>query len=288
MSVSIMGDGFIDIILPIQGIKSGKTYHREILTLNGGVANVAVQIAKLGENVKFIGKVGSDILGRQFKENLNGVGVKDLTFIDEKYATGICASLICNGERTMIAQRGANDHLTKNEILSCIDEILNSKIVYFSGYSLLSEKTSESVLCAIENAHNNKCKIYFNPGAQNIISPTFKKIIRDFVDVLILNFDEAKVFTKKTDINDILYLLSDFAELVVVTLGMNGCVLYINGKLQYVQTTTSKVEDTTGAGDAFSAGFIVGRLRGMDYIECAKLGNETATIFLHDKVELMI
>ena len=288
MSVTIIGDGFIDIILPIQGIKSGETHHREIFTSNGGVANVAVQIAKLGENVKFIGKVGNDILGRQFKGNLGYVGVKDLTFIDEKYATGICASLICNGERTMIARRGANDYLTMNEILGCIDEIQNSKIVYFSGYSLLSKKTSASVLYAIETAKNNKCKIYFNPGAQNIISPTFKEIIRDFVDVLILNLDEAKAFTKKTDINKILCVLSDFAKLVVVTLGMNGCVLCINGNLQYVQTTTSKVEDTTGAGDAFSAGFIVGRLRGMDYIECAKFGNESATMFLHKKMEFTI
>ena len=151
MSVTVIGDAFVDLIVPIQGIKRGETYHRKILVSCGGTANVAVQISKLGESAKFLGKVGNDILGKYFKQNLRDNGVKDLTVVDQRNPTGICVSLIYeDGERTMIADRGANDFLSKEDVLAYIDEIVDSKIVYFSGYSLLSEVSSEAVLYLIK------------------------------------------------------------------------------------------------------------------------------------------
>ena len=289
MSVTVIGDAFVDIIVPIQGIKPGETHHREIVVLCGGVANVAVQIAKLGETVKFVGKVGKDVLGRYFKENLEVAGVKDLTFVDEKYTTGVCVSLAYEGgERAMIACRGTNDYLTKDEISKCIDEILNSKIVYFSGYSLTSEKTSESVMYAIKEAHNSGCKIYFNPGAPNLIKPAFKKVIRDLVDVLILNFDEAKYLCGKAEINELLSVLNKYVELAVVTLGKDGCILCREGDFVHIPTEVLKVKDTTGAGDSFAAGFIVGKVRKLPDEECARFGNYVAAEFLKEKQRLLI
>jgi sugar/nucleoside kinase (ribokinase family) len=287
LSVTVIGDAFVDLIVPIQGIKRGETYHRKILVSCGGTANVAVQISKLGESAKFLGKVGNDILGKYFKQNLRDNGVKDLTVVDQRNPTGICVSLIYeDGERTMIADRGANDFLSKEDVLAYIDEIVDSKIVYFSGYSLLSEVSSEAVLYLIKECYR-KCDVYFNPGAPNLINRMFfRKVIHDFVDILILNEEEAKALSGKVDLKDALSVLNDMVDLAVVTRGRKGCVVLKAGDVFHVKSEQIDAFDTTGAGDAFAAGFIVGKLRGFDHVECAMLGNKTAMAFLKEKTEV--
>ena len=288
MSVTVIGDAFIDVIVPVQGIKPGETYHRKIITLCGGTANVAVQIAKMDEESKFVGKVGSDSFGEYFRQNLRINGVEDLTFMDYENPTGLCISLSYDdGERMMVANRGANDYLKEEEAMSYIDKIIDSKIVYFSGYSLLSKKTSESVLYAIAECHKQNCDIYFNPGAPNLIKEDFKEIIYDFVDVLILNMEEAKNMTKKDKIEEIAKTLSTIADTVVITMNDEGCVLSKEEGYIPIETEKSNAVDTTGAGDAFAAGFIVGRLKDMDDVKCGRLGNETAANFLKEKMEVL-
>ena len=288
MSVTVIGDAFIDIIVPTQGIKPGETHHRKIMALCGGTANVAVQIAKLGEKSKFVGKVGDDAFGKYFRQNLKINKVKDLTFIDDKNPTGLCVSLSYeNGERTMVANRGANDFLKKEKIRSCIDEITDSKIIYFSGYSLLSRKSAESILYAIEECHKQNCKIYFNPGASNLIKEDFKEVISNFIDVLILNMEEAKNMTKRDKIGDILKSLNSMVNTLVITMGEDGCVISEGDSYMQVKTEKLGALDTTGAGDAFAAGFTVGKLKGKSIVDSAKLGNETAANFLNEKKEIL-
>jgi len=285
MWVTVLGDAMIDIIIPIHNIKPGETYYRKISITCGGVANVAIQLAKLGESVNFVGNVGDDIFGRYFKEYLKSVGVRDLTFIDDKHNTGTCVSLTYeNGERTMIVNKGANNYLSMNDISKCIDDIINSKIIYFSGYSLIHEIPFKSVVYAVEKAKKNGCKIYFNPGAPNIINERFRKIVKKFVDVLILNFDEARAFSEENEIQRVSKALAKNVELVVITLGEHGALLCNSSDIQHVPTTPLNVEDTTGAGDAFAAGFIAGKIRGLNDHECVKLGNSSALKFLKEKI----
>ena len=285
MSVTVIGEAFIDVIVPAWSIKRGETYHREIRIFVGGLANVAIEISKMREEAKFVGKIGDDPFGMFLRQTLKQYGVKDLIFVDKILQTGLCISLVYEGgERTMIADRGANDNLSTEEIESCIDEIRSSKIAYFSGYSLQRGKTKESVLKCIEDCHEHGVEIYFNPGAPNLIKKDFREIIRNFIDVLILNEDEAKKLTRGGDTT--FESLNELVDLAVVTKGKYGCTLIKNGNAVNVKTKEIKVQNTTGAGDAFSAGFIVGKLRGMDDIECAKLGNQTAAKFLEERKEV--
>ena len=280
--MAVIGEAFIDVIVPAWSIKRGETYHREIRIFVGGLANVAIEISKMGEEAKFVGKIGDDLFGKFLRQTLKQYGVKDLIFVDKILQTGLCISLVYeNGERTMIADRGANDNLSIEEIESCIDEIKNSRIAYFSGYSLQRGETRESVLKCIKDCHEHGVEIYFNPGAPNLIKKDFREIIRNFVDVLILNEDEAKKLTRGGDTS--FESLNELVDLAVVTKGKYGCTLIKNGNAVNVKTKEIKVQNTTGAGDAFSAGFIVGKLRGMDDIECAKLGNQTAARFLEER-----
>ena len=286
MSVTVIGDAFVDIIVPAQGIKPGETYHRKIITLCGGTANVAVQIVKLGEKAKFVGKVGDDAFGDYFRQNLRIDEVEDLTSVDDEEPTGLCVSMTYDGgERAMVATRGANDFLKMEELKSCINVVAGSKIVYFSGYSLLSKENAESVLYAIEECHKQNCKVYFNPGAPNLVKEDFKQIIYDFVDVLILNIEEARNMTKRNNLEEIAKSLKDMVDTAVITMGEDGCVVSKNEDYFHIKPEKLNVSDTTGAGDAFAAGFIVGKLKGRKDEDCARLGNETAANFLQQKME---
>ena len=281
MSVVVVGEAFVDLIVPVWHVKRGETYHREIRILVGGLANIAVEIAKIGVEAGFIGKIGSEPFGVFLKQALRESGVKDMTFVDPMARTGLCISLVYeDGERTMIADRGANDNLSVEEIEGCMDEIRSSRIAYFSGYSLQQGETRESVLKCMEYCRKYSVKVYFNPGAPNLIKEDFREIIRDLVDVLILNEDEARRLlgysTKFEDLNELV-------KLAVVTRGRYGCTLVKNGKAIEVGTKEIKAQNTTGAGDAFAAGFIIGRLRGLDEVECAKLGNQIAAKFLRER-----
>jgi len=284
MGVAVIGETFIDVIVPAWSIKRGETYHREIRVFIGGLANVAIEISKMGEEAKFVGKVGNDPFGMFLRQTLKQYGVKDLIFVDKILQTGLCISLVYeDGERTMIADRGANDNLSIEEIESCINEIKNSGIAYFSGYSLQRGETRESVLKCIKDCHEHGVEIYFNPGAPNLIKKDFRQIIRNFVDVLILNEDEAKKLARREDIN--FESLNELVDMAIVTRRKDGCTLIKNRKVIDVKTKEIKVQNTTGAGDAFSAGFIVGRLRGLNEVECANLGNQTAARFLEERKE---
>lgn len=282
MLVTVIGDALIDITVPVSGIKPGDTYHRDISVSCGGTANVAIQIAKLGEKVTLVGRVGNDPLGLYFVDNLKKNGVSDLIFFDNDHPTGLCVSMVYeDGERSMVASRGANDYWSKEEVNTHLDQIIKSRLVCFSGYSLLNN--SDTILYLMERCHR-KTEVWFNPGAPNLIRDSFQGIIRDFVDVLIMNLDEARSITNKSEINKVRAELEKMVDLSVITLGKAGCIV-ATGK-EWIQAPVDNLiagADTTGAGDVFSAGFIVGRLRGMDELQCARLGHEVAASFLKEK-----
>ena len=288
MSVAIVGDAFVDIALPVHSIQPGKTYHRNMLVGCGGTANVAIQLAKAGERVKFVGKVGNDALGRYFKETLRRNGVEDITFVDDACQTGLCICLVYqDGERSMVADRGANDYLTKEEVEPYLRQIREAQVVYFSGYSLVTQRNAEAINYIAQKCSEGNRQICFNPGASNTINEEVIHFIHKFADILLLNLEEAKSIAGKNGIDGVVSKISKLVSLAVITMGREGCVVVKEGGHTFVKTKaiTSAI-DTTGAGDAFSAGFLLGILRHMGEIKSAQLGHEMATNFLKEKVRL--
>lgn len=282
MAITVIGDAFIDVLAPIHGVKPGETYHRNISIACGGTANVAIQVAKLGEKAKFMGKVGNDAPGRYFVENLEKNNVEALMLYDDKHPTGLCVSLVYEDrERSMVANRGANDNWTKDGVNVYLDRIVKSRFAYFSGYSLVNN--SDTILYIMGKCRGN-CEVWFNPGAPNIIKDSFVRIIHNFVDVLVMNLDEARSIAKKNELEQIVAELGKLVALSVITLGKRGCIISTGKEWSQVpQDSLIENADTTGAGDAFSAGFMVGRLRGMDKVECARSGHKAAASFLKGK-----
>ena len=278
MSVAVIGDAFIDIIVPTYSIRAGETYQRDVVVSCGGTANVAVWLSRIGQNAMFIGAVGDDLFGEFFKRDLDKEHVSHLLAIDRDYPTGVCASLVGErGERTMMVSRGANDYLSKKHIDEHLEQMLDCELIYLTGYSFISDLTQSSIEYLLKQCKKYECEVWFNPGAQNILNSISTDIIKEYVDVLILNIGEAKELTRQRDANAILNHLEHLSNFIVMTMGSEGCLLLNNGEVVHMPAmNVANVVDTTGAGDAFAAGFIVGYLDNKTLKKCIILGHETA------------
>ena len=276
MTISVVGDALIDIIAPVEKLMPGSTYHRDIHLSFGGLANVAVWVARLGERVQFMGKVGNDYFGWQFRRKLNKEGVTDYTLTSKSRPTGICLCLVdARGERTMIASHGANDSLTKNDAKRWLPKLRDSARIYFSGYSFIPPRVGEVIHFLMQELKGHT-EIWFNPGSPDLALST-KDIIKTYCDVLILNEEEARRLTQKTVWEEIDTCLAELASLTILTLGARGSRAIEKDKaIEVPAYPVDEVVDTTGAGDAFSAGAIVGREKGLSLEECLSLGNKIA------------
>jgi ribokinase len=286
MTITILGDAFIDITVPVGRTNPGETHVRNISFNCGGTANVSHGITQLGEKAGFLGKIGNDIFGKYFKNFLKDSKIKDITIIDKKHATGVCISMVnMNGERTMLVDRGANDFFVEKEYAKKLPILFNSEILYVSGYSLQSHNNVEVIEKILNKCQKKNIKIFFNPGAPNIITQTHITFLKKYADILILNFDEARKITNATSRDHIVKKLTKFIDTAVITCGSEGCLLVQSDLVSMINTPKINALDTTGAGDAFSSGFIVGLIKNHSLVESCEIGNEYAGNIIVQKTE---
>ncbi|MDY6834480.1 MAG: carbohydrate kinase family protein [Chloroflexota bacterium] len=274
-SLCVIGDAFFDVCVPTHHLVKGGAFSRNISISPGGTANVSVWASRLGIISKFIGKVGNDPLGHAFRNDLKNEKVADLTLTDNIHSTGICVSLIDEeGNRTMVTSRGANDHWVIGEMEGLLGYIEGCKILYTVGYSLISERNAMVLETLVRSAKEKGSEIWFNPGAYNIIGDRCISFMSNLVDVLILNLDEGRFLTGEDSVITIIDALSKKVATVIMTLGEKGSVA--SSTKEYVLSDSihvSPVVDTTGAGDAFTAGFISARMTQCDLKQSCELAH---------------
>jgi len=279
MKAIVIGDACIDILVPFRNISPEGTNHRNIKLSCGGTANVAVWASRLGSNVGFLGKIGNDPLGELYKKTLMNENVLDYTIIDSLNSTSINISLVdSEGNRTMITNRGANNNLNRFDIIKQKEKILNCNIVFISGYLLQSKSGRKAIKFLLNKLINKNMKIWFNPGAYNIIDiDIYRDLFINKFDVLILNYKEAKSLTNETVENKILSKLKNYAKTILITKGSEGCLAMNGSKTFYIPSKkVENVTDTTGAGDAFAAGLIYGKMKSMAIHESCEIAHNTA------------
>ena len=266
MDCTVIGDIFFDIIVQKNAlfsnmVKGGVSYADSIQILHGGMGNVAAGIAHLGGTSNFIGKSGNDELGLLYRNCLTESNVHTNIFLDSDNPTGLCISLVDDkSERSLLVHRGANDYLNISEIENCTNEIIKSKYMFVSGFSLVDSSLRKSILTAIDIAKSGNVKIIFDPGAYNIITK-YKEHVKKVLsmsDIFVPNFDEARCITDSNIIDDILLKLGDMVSIVALKLGRQGCIIKKNHKIIKSKGLKVNCIDTTGAGDAFVAALIFG------------------------------
>ena len=245
-------------------------------TCGGSAANTAVGLARLGCKVGFIGKVGCDIEGdlliQDFcKEGVNTDGVVRagqgksgvvLGFVDKK------------GARALYIDSGVNDILTFDEVN--VEYASQAQFLHLTSFvGEKSFQTQKKLLGIIPSS----VKVSFDPGAlyarkgYSALEPILKRSY-----VLMPNAIELELLTGETDYcKGADFMIGRGVKIVAVKLGGDGCYVTDGRERHLIDPFKVKVVDTTGAGDAFCAGFLYGLVNEKNLYECGRLGNFAAS-----------
>ncbi len=271
--VICIGAALVDMIAQVarHPLDDDEVFVSDLTILSGGAAaNTSYACAKIGLSTAFIGKLGekdpfSDKIINDFKE----VSVDTrLIKYSRDYTTGSAyVALNQKGDRRIYANSGAANYLSKKDIST--KELKNTKIIFLS-----SLQNIVPLLHAAKIGRNLNIPVILNPGML-IIDQGFDYIknLLEKIDILILSQKEFKTLFnfKENDLSEDsirersgpIFTLG--VKVIVITLGEKGAFLLTTTYDELIQPLKlEKVIDTTGAGDAFSAGFIYGLVKNLN------------------------
>lgn len=245
------------------------------LSLGGSAGNTIRAMARLGCSVGFIGKVGPDTTGDFFIQALENLGVEPVIFRGAE-RSGKCVSLISpDGERTMITHLGAALELGAQEIDPAIFE--GYDCLYVEGYLV---QNHDLIRKAARTAKECGLKVAIDLASFNIVAENLeflRTLVRESVDIVFANEDEAKTFTCEAEPLNALQAISEMVDLAVVKIGIKGALIKQGNEVVHVGImAAAKRVDTTGAGDFYAAGFMAGLCEGLTLRQCGTIGAITA------------
>ncbi len=249
---------------------------------NGGDAfNTAIGLTKLGVKTVLIAKVGNDILGKLLLKKAREYGIiaKGIC-VSQEDRTSTCVVMInVKGERVFVYYGGANDRLSCGDIDWGF--VRRSRILHLGGIYNLPGIESGCMVKILEYARKM--------GLQTSMDVTWdseeKWLVKiepalPYLDYFLPSIAEAKEITGRADPREIApKLISLGVGNVVIKLGERGCYIANEHEQGFVEAfEIEKVVDTTGAGDAFVAGFLTGLTRKWSFRDCARLGNAAGAL----------
>jgi sugar/nucleoside kinase (ribokinase family) len=267
----VVGDVMVDVVAAAAGplAHASDTDARVRWTGGGAAVNVAAWLASEGVPVALVGRAGADVAGRGAVAELRDAGVVVHVALDDERATGTCVVVIgADGERTMLPDRGANLALAPDDVPA--ELFVPGGHLHLSGYVLLHDGPRAAGLVALDHAREAGMTISIDPAsAAPLAACGIERVLRWFggVDLLLPNLDEARVLTGEDEpvAAARALIMRAGAREVIVTLGAAGA-LWTDGHA-IVQAAVPEVEhivDTTGAGDAFAAGWLAARRAGAE------------------------
>jgi sugar/nucleoside kinase (ribokinase family) len=252
----------VDVIAKMSAPLARDSDTPSTVTTHGGgsAANVAAWLAALGVRTTFVGCVGEDALGRAGLAAMADAGIDvSRLVVDDTRETGTCVVLVePGGRRSMLPDPGANDALVPGDLVGSL--FRPGRHLHLSGYTLLRDGSRDAGLVAVTRALEVGMTVSVDPSSAALLdavgAPAFLQWTQG-VSLLLPNIDEALALTRASTVTEAAAELATSYGEVVVTLGEHGA-LWQNGFI----TATAPAErnadviDTTGAGDAFAAGFL--------------------------------
>jgi len=255
--------------------------------LGGSVVNTIVGLTRLGLKTALIGKLGNDESAKFLQAQLKKYKVKFFT-PKVKGSSSIAYILVGkNKQRSIRINPGVNDTITLSDVTPHIDLIKRAKLVHMASFACAFGRYY-SLKTEARLAKEAK-KVSFSPGTLycKYVRKTKPDLINKLLqstDILILNKEEIKALTGRDYIKATGKLIREYGiEAIAVTLGEKGCIVANRDECHHVPAYRVRVIDTTGAGDAFTTGFLYGYLKKKSLKECGQLGNKVAAFCIQEK-----
>jgi len=242
------------------------------IVAGGSACNTIVGVGKLGGQARFVGKCGTDPWGRQYGYDLGKQNV-DPALLRSDSPTGRVLSIITpDAQRTMFTYLGASAETRPEEITAGSFE--DAAVVHIEGYLLFNPDLIQAALMAAKKAG---ALISLDLASFTVVEQSLallKKLVADYVDILIANEDEARAFSGHSDEELALSALSETANIAVLKVGSRGSRISHAGDTIHIQAIGDGTAlDTTGAGDLWAAGFLFGLVNGHPLEKCGRLGS---------------
>ena len=273
----VLGDAMLDISARLHApIARASDSPAEIHFQAGGSgANTARWLARTGHATAFIAAVGDDPAGELVRAVLHHDAVGPGLQVIAGATTGACIVIVdAEGERTMLPDAGANGRLDD----ALVPDTLLSGHLHVSGYTLLNPASRDAGLAIVRRARAKGCSLSLDPASAAPIqaNPRALDALAGLVDLVIANRDEARVLTGADDPREGCRRLAQRFPAAVVKLGPQGSIACQGEAWAQADAAPATVIDTTGAGDAFAAGFLPAWASGNGLSEALRAGAHLA------------
>lgn len=245
----------------------------------GSAANTCAVAAGLGSRVAYIGKVADDQLGQVFRHDINAVGVHFPTKpLSGGAPTARCLILVTpDGQRTMNTFLGACVALAEADVDPAL--VAACAITYLEGYLFDPPAAQAAFRKAAEAAHAAGRRVALSlsdPFCVNRHRAAFLDLVANHVDILFANETEITALYERNSFDEAAEAARNDVALAALTRGEAGSLILHGKETLRVAAEPAKVEDTTGAGDAYAAGFLAGLTAGKSLTLCGRIGSIAA------------
>ena len=252
-------------------IKQAINGMKRTLASGGSAGNTMYGLGVMGVHSSFIGKVGRDELGIFYEKDMVEAGLTPVLMRSSLSPTGTAVGLVTpDSERTFATHLGAATELTAEELTASYFK--GYDILYLEGYLIFNLPLVEQ---ACRMAKKNDMCVALDLASYNVVTqllPSFERIIRDYVDIVFANEDEARAFTGMEP-REALDAIAGKCEIAVVKTGPDGSWIKRGDEVIRVEALKVNAIDTTGAGDLYAAGFLYGFSNGFSLDKCGIFGS---------------
>lgn len=257
-----------------------RTYEYIVKAEAGGSgANTMIGLGMLGGKGVYTGHVGTDEHAELYRQSLNDQGIKPNLGVSDG-TTGICLVLVTpDTQRTMCTFLGLSRELDRNDVN--VDDLRASKYLYATAYLWDTDNQKDAVLHAMKEANQAGVKVALSlsdPFCVNRHKDDLLTLVRDHVDLLFGNFQEAQALTDTDSPEDALRKLSEWSEIAVVTLDDKGSLIQRGEERVQVPVHRVTAVDTTGAGDMYAAGLLYGVTQGLSLEKTGRIASYAAAM----------
>jgi sugar/nucleoside kinase (ribokinase family) len=240
------------------------------MATGGSASNTINGITRLGLDAGFVGKIGKDEIGEFFTNDSISNGVQPHLLVSET-PSGRCIVLVSpDSERTLCTYLGAACELEATDLKP--ETFIGYDIFQIEGYLV---QNHDLIRTAVRLAKEAGLQVSIDLASYNVVEANIdflKEIIREYVDIVFANEEEARAFTGKEP-EEALIHISDHCDIAIVKVGKEGSFIKSGGELVQINPRLANAIDTTGAGDLYAAGFLFGLAKGYSLEICGRIGS---------------
>lgn len=278
--ILVVGSSNTDMVIKARHLpRPGETILGGSFFMNPGGkgANQAVTIARLGGQVTFICKTGSDIFGHQSQQLFEEEGINtSYIFSDSEHPSGVALITVDdNAENCIVVASGANANLLPSDLNKADEAIAEADLILMQ-----LEIPMETVEYVTEQGHRLGKKVILNPAPAHPLSPSLLKHLY----MITPNETEAEMISgiKITDeasaIEAAKVLVGMGVQNVIITLGSKGALAYCDKDVEMVPALKVEAVDTTAAGDVFNGALTVALSEGRSLPEAVRFACKASAI----------